>query len=487
MNIEQTYRQLTGIDIEVQKRIWDERAIGYYGEFLVFSELYKNIPGNCKILMNLEIPVPGSGKTEIDLLLIHETGLYVFEIKHYKGTIYGNDTDAVWTQYFRTAKNSVFKNPVLQNGYHVRALMDLFPTLPIYSFVVFTNDDCDIKVTSYNPNIDICRLKDLVSKLVVRFSKPNILSMEKINNIFTRLIPYSKLQEPVILNDKAAPFYTWLQPILNQFNQEIQTAKEAKQHYKQEEQRCIANYNLKEIELDNAYKKKENRLLENNSLREKFDRKAMRRTKIATTLVGIACVALLILFSCSIEADYNNKLKAATTEYNTALAEIEASYNAELEQFNQKFLHVDQIGNDYIDDLASYVNVTDVSISPLTDDAVEFAATVSIATDVYGCRFAKDSKYIVMTESGTVYEYDVYGEHFSYNFYHEMWQNYRSKIDFKSTLFYGITDPETITYIKITNISIFKVEDKYTTIKDGLEIELYDKSKQSETPDEIPE
>lgn len=89
MDIKETYKQLTGVDIEKQKYLWDERGKGYYGEFLVFCELYKYIAGKCKLLMNLQIPVDSQKTTEIDLIMIHETGLYVFEIKHYKGTIYG--------------------------------------------------------------------------------------------------------------------------------------------------------------------------------------------------------------------------------------------------------------------------------------------------------------------------------------------------------------------------------------------------------------
>ena len=83
------YKSLTNVDIDVQRRIWDERGRGYYGEYLLFSKLYQFLPGNGKILMNLNIPISADKTTEIDLLLIHETGLYGFEIKHYKGTIYG--------------------------------------------------------------------------------------------------------------------------------------------------------------------------------------------------------------------------------------------------------------------------------------------------------------------------------------------------------------------------------------------------------------
>ena len=84
-DIKNVYKSLTNVDIDVQRRIWDERGRGYYGEYLLFSKLYQFLPGNGKILMNLNIPISADKTTEIDLLLIHETGLYVFEIKHYKG------------------------------------------------------------------------------------------------------------------------------------------------------------------------------------------------------------------------------------------------------------------------------------------------------------------------------------------------------------------------------------------------------------------
>ena len=81
------YKEASGVDFREQKRIWDERGRGYYGEYRVMQELYQNLPGQCKILMNLNVPIDGGKITEIDLLLIHDTGIYVFEINHYKGTI----------------------------------------------------------------------------------------------------------------------------------------------------------------------------------------------------------------------------------------------------------------------------------------------------------------------------------------------------------------------------------------------------------------
>lgn len=132
------YKQVSGVDIEEQKRIWDERGKGYYGEFLVFNHLYGEIPGMCKILMNCEIPVEGNKSTEVDLILIHETGIYSFEMKHYKGDIYVNPDGNTWTQYFRTQSNEVFHNPIQQNEYHISAIKKLFPDIQILTLTLMS-------------------------------------------------------------------------------------------------------------------------------------------------------------------------------------------------------------------------------------------------------------------------------------------------------------------------------------------------------------
>ena len=232
MNLEKTYKQLTNIDIDVQKKIWDERGRGYYGEYLVFSNLYSSLEGTGKILMNLNIPTENRNGTEIDLLLIHETGLYVFEIKHYKGTIYGKDTDNIWTQYFRAAPNQTFKNPFEQNGYHIRAIKKLVPDIPIHSIIVFTNDDCELKVSNQNPEIDVCYLRDIARVLEKNFSNSqNSLTMDQIDAIFEHLSFYSPMQEEVMIEDEIAPFSTWINPIINKFKNKIEECNQEKEKY----------------------------------------------------------------------------------------------------------------------------------------------------------------------------------------------------------------------------------------------------------------
>ena len=217
-DIESIYQKLTNVDIRQQQLLWDERGKGYYGEFLVFSELYPNLPGECKILMNINIPTAYGKTTEIDLLLIHETGLYVFEMKHYKGTIYGKPYEQYWTQYFRTAPNQRFRSPIAQNQYHINALSKIAPGVPIHSFVVFTSDEVELKVDCNEPNITLCTLSHLRYHLSNLTYKPNVLSMAQINQLFCTLLQYSPTSQQVVeVNGKEIPFYGFVSEIISAY------------------------------------------------------------------------------------------------------------------------------------------------------------------------------------------------------------------------------------------------------------------------------
>lgn len=428
MDIEKLYKQLTNVDIEEQEELWNERGKGYYGEFQVFCMLYQDLIGQCKILMNLNIPVSNTDKTtEIDLLLIHETGLYVFEVKHYKGTIYGNSDGKIWTQYFRTVKNKVFKNPILQNEYHVNALKNIFKDIPIKSFIIFTNNECNLKVTNSNDNVNLCTLYDMVETLNIEFNKSEkILSMEKIDKIFDYLSKYSNMSIPITIDGKEKNFSDWLQPTLDKF-------ENAKNNY------------IKSIEDNNKKFKK-------------------------VIIINIVVIIFIILI-------YNESLVKIETNYNNEIDKIETNYNNEIDKFNQKFEHIDEIDNDYITTLNTFFNVSDVSINKLSNNSSSFTATISVSkyNDAYGMALTKDSKYIVMTQDGKVFEYDVFGKSLNYNrFYNVIAKGTRDSNQLAKAQFLGVSENE-IEYVKLTGIELYKLNVSKTKLKEDLELELYSK------------
>ncbi len=428
MEFNETYKQLTGVNIEAQRRVWDERGKGYYGEYLLFCELYKGISGAGKILMNLRIPADASHTTEIDLLLIHETGFYVFEIKHYKGTIYGKDTDSTWTQYFRTAKNNIFRNPMEQNGYHIRALKKLFPNTPIRSCIVFTSGECDIRVQNSNPEVDICLFKDVSRTLAYRFQTNNpVLSMEEIDRLFRQLAIYSPMKKPVVINTAEADFLTWVQPAISGLEQKKAELEQEKASW--------------------------------TSAKERLN-KQKRKGMFMNAAIAVVCV----IVSVAAVSGFHKMYELALQENDRELAE-----------FQQNFLHVDEIGNEYIDALNSFVDVSNVSLQPLSDNAVSFTARLAVSNDVYGIALTENSKYIVMTDSGKVMEYDVFGEHLRYSrASNRIGTGIRPYGDLAPAQFYGVAAAD-ISYIKLTGMELFKLDVPRTVVKDKLELELYSK------------
>ena len=155
------------------------------------------------------------------------------------------------------------------------------------------------------------------------------------------------------------------------------------------------------------------------------------------------------------------------------LAKIENDYNLKLEEFKNNFKHVDAIKTEYLDKINEYVDITNVS---LTSDAVSFTAKLSMNNDNYGIALTETSKYIVMTDDGKTFEYDVFGKHLPYYRYLNMiGKGIRDSGTLAQIKFYDVKK-EDISYIKLTDIELFNLDKNKTLVKDNLEIELYNKN-----------
>lgn len=88
---------------------------------------------------NLVLPTPQGGWTEIDQLLITSYGIFVLEVKNYRGWIFGTPERPNWTvQHFR--RKHQFMNPIHQNAKHCRAVAALLglPLSQVRSVVAFS-------------------------------------------------------------------------------------------------------------------------------------------------------------------------------------------------------------------------------------------------------------------------------------------------------------------------------------------------------------
>lgn len=122
-----------------KKRRLTPEEKGAAGEAAILRAL-RPLPGYARTVRNLYIQKDDGNWTEIDILLIHQTGMYVFESKAYNGYIYGSEDDKRWLQQFKGKRSVFFPNPIWQNKGHVTAIRQKtggdFP--PVRSLVVFS-------------------------------------------------------------------------------------------------------------------------------------------------------------------------------------------------------------------------------------------------------------------------------------------------------------------------------------------------------------
>ena len=103
---------------------------GAYGEYLIYRHLDKKLEGDKKWLFNAYLPRSEKRTTEIDVMLFHSSGIYVFESKNYKGWIFGTETRRIWTQCIKPSEHTRtrkyhFLNPIMQNKLHLSAFSAL--------------------------------------------------------------------------------------------------------------------------------------------------------------------------------------------------------------------------------------------------------------------------------------------------------------------------------------------------------------------------
>lgn len=157
---------------------------GYFGEGLTFIELEK-IPVYSKILPNLYIPTE-DGTTEIDLVYITISGVYVIESKNYSGWIYGSYKQKEWMSNIY-GKKYRFYNPIWQNNNHIKYLKQVLPNIKLNSLIVFS-ERCQLKKVNVDKKLVIKR-NDLKERILLD-KENSILSKEDIDNIYNMLKQY---------------------------------------------------------------------------------------------------------------------------------------------------------------------------------------------------------------------------------------------------------------------------------------------------------
>lgn len=170
---------------------------GHFGEYLIDYAL-NSLPGYSKKMCNVYLPYKGR-TSEIDVIMLHETGIYVFESKNYSGWIFGDEKSQYWTQCLNTNARNRFYNPIMQNQTHIKALqkyLTLEDAQNIFSYIIFSQR-CELKkISNSSENITIVRRPDMLKALRKRIKNlPSYYTTEQIEEMYKILLPLTNVTE----------------------------------------------------------------------------------------------------------------------------------------------------------------------------------------------------------------------------------------------------------------------------------------------------
>ena len=175
---------------------------GKKGEYFLYREMTK-LNGYTQYLFNCYVPTTTGKLTEIDLIVLHTSGIYVIESKYYNGWIFGSERQPYWTQTLPVGKGrsqkTRFYNPLWQNRSHIlhlRTYLQREGSFPMYSYVVFGNI-CTLKnIVVSSDNVVLCR--NIIKTIQNQESYQRYcLSTEEIDRIYRELYPLTQVDSTV--------------------------------------------------------------------------------------------------------------------------------------------------------------------------------------------------------------------------------------------------------------------------------------------------
>ena len=131
------------------------RRAGTHGEYCTYKALEQCALPGTRFLFNVYLKSESGWTTEIDVVMLSPSGIFVIESKDYSGWVFGSESQKNWCQTFPagrgTSEKFTFYNPIMQNRTHIQHLRIIVgQDCPVYSIIAFS-DQCtlrDIQVDS---------------------------------------------------------------------------------------------------------------------------------------------------------------------------------------------------------------------------------------------------------------------------------------------------------------------------------------------------
>jgi len=145
------------------------------------------VKGSHKVLVDVQVPVNDELQT-ISGLLLHESGIYVMNLKEKSGWINGREQDLEWKELLHQEKSRAFANPIHETKRLIYALQDQLPEVDEQAFqsvVLFTNGCSFQKIEMVSEDVEVLKVGEL--KKWGSSLQGKVLSETDIQTLFTTL------------------------------------------------------------------------------------------------------------------------------------------------------------------------------------------------------------------------------------------------------------------------------------------------------------
>lgn len=178
-----------------KKKTLSSKQKGQIGEEEICKVL-NQFSGYKKLILNAYLPKKNNRTTEVDIIMLHETGIYILESKNYSGWIFGDENQIQWCQLFSSARKYYFYNPISQNKGHIDAVQAILPKTrkkhKFRSLIVFGANATLKNIAISSKNVWVIKIDDLL-KTCNRLARGNrIYSKREINTMYRILQKYTK-------------------------------------------------------------------------------------------------------------------------------------------------------------------------------------------------------------------------------------------------------------------------------------------------------
>ena len=150
-------------------------------------------------MTNIYIPKKDGTTTEVDLVMVTTTGIYVIESKNYSGWIFGSEKLKSWTQTFKNRKKYKFFNPIWQNKGHISALKNILgiEDNDIYKSYIVFSERCELKKIELDSrDIKVLKRNDLLETIKYDIkNSSDLIDLDKVVEIYKILNKYSNVEE----------------------------------------------------------------------------------------------------------------------------------------------------------------------------------------------------------------------------------------------------------------------------------------------------